>query len=122
MFSTHNTIRGTPGPKEVYEVCVKEVLRVTQDIKQYCQACLKCQQTAGRRFTPKAQVVSLPIIEVLFSWIAMDIVGPLERSRRGNKYILVVCDYATRYPEAFPLKSIDYCREIGGADIMSRST
>ena len=37
----------------------------------------------------------------------MDIIGPLEKSRRGNRYILVVCDYATRYPEAFPLRSID---------------
>ena len=37
----------------------------------------------------------------------MDIVGPLPRSRSGNQYILVVCDYATRYPEAVPLRSID---------------
>ena len=37
----------------------------------------------------------------------MDIVGPLPRSRSGNKYILVICDYATRYPEAIPLRSID---------------
>ncbi|KAL5484320.1 hypothetical protein EMCRGX_G020794 [Ephydatia muelleri] len=37
----------------------------------------------------------------------MDIVGPLPRSRAGNKYILVLCDYATRYPEAVPPKSID---------------
>ena len=42
-----------------------------------------------------------------FSRIAMDIVGPLLRSRSGNKYLLVLCDYATRYPEAVPLKSID---------------
>ena len=37
----------------------------------------------------------------------MDIVGPLPRSRSGNQYILVVCDYATQYPEAVPLRSID---------------
>lgn len=37
----------------------------------------------------------------------MDIVGPLDKGKRGNKYILVICDYATRYPETFPLKSID---------------
>ena len=39
--------------------------------------------------------------------MAMDIVGPLPRSRSGNKYILVICDYATRYPEAIPLRAID---------------
>ena len=37
----------------------------------------------------------------------MDIVGPLPRSRAGNRYVLVICDYATRYPEAIPLRTID---------------
>ena len=37
----------------------------------------------------------------------MDIVGPLPRSSSGNHYVLVICDYATRYPEAIPLLSID---------------
>lgn len=36
----------------------------------------------------------------------MDIVGPLEKSSAGYQYILVICDYATRFPEAFPLRSI----------------
>ena len=37
----------------------------------------------------------------------MDIVGPLPRSSCGKRCILVVCDYATRYPEAIPLRTID---------------
>ena len=37
----------------------------------------------------------------------MDNVGPLPRSRTGNRYILVLCDYATCYPEAIPLRTID---------------
>ncbi len=46
-------------------------------------------------------------MEAPFQRMAMDIVGPLPRSRSGNKYILVICDYATRYPEAIPLRAID---------------
>lgn len=34
-------------------------------------------------------------------------VGPLPRSRAGHRYILVVCDYTTRFPKAFPLTRID---------------
>ena len=34
----------------------------------------------------------------------MDIVGPLPKSSRGHRYILVILDYATRYPEAIPLR------------------
>ena len=36
----------------------------------------------------------------------MDIVGPLPKSRSGKRYILVICDYATRYLEAIALKDI----------------
>ncbi len=36
----------------------------------------------------------------------MDVVGPLERSKTGNRYLLVITDYATRYPEVFPLKIV----------------
>ncbi|KAL1274384.1 hypothetical protein QQF64_027198 [Cirrhinus molitorella] len=34
----------------------------------------------------------------------MDLVGPLPKSARGHEHILVVVDYATRYPEAIPLR------------------
>ena len=37
----------------------------------------------------------------------MDIVGPLPRSSSGKRYILVICDYATRYPDAVALCTID---------------
>ena len=37
----------------------------------------------------------------------MDIIGPLPRSHSGKRYVLVICDYATRYPEAIPLHSTD---------------
>ena len=49
----------------------------------------------------------LPIIDVPFKRIAKDIIGPLPCSRSGNKYILVVCNYATRYPEAMAIRSIE---------------
>ena len=37
----------------------------------------------------------------------MDIVGPLPRSSSGKRFILVICDYATHYPEAVALRTID---------------
>ncbi len=32
--------------------------------------------------------------------------GLVERSQAGNMFILVISDYATRYPEAFPLREM----------------
>ena len=45
-----------------------------------------------------------PIVPTPFQKIAMDIVGPLPS---GNHYVLVICDYATCYPEAISVQSID---------------
>ena len=35
--------------------------------------------------------------------VALDVVGPLPKSRRGNRFILVVSDYFTRWPEAYAI-------------------
>lgn len=39
--------------------------------------------------------------------IATDIMGPLPETERGNKYILVVADYFTKWTEAYPLKNME---------------
>ncbi len=49
-------------------------------------------------------LIPLPIIGVPFECIGMDLVGPLPKSARGHEHILVIVDYATRYPEAVPLR------------------
>ena len=47
----------------------------------------------------------MPIIDTPFDRIALDIVGPLPKTSRGHRYILVLVDYATRYPEALSLRA-----------------
>ena len=46
-------------------------------------------------------------MEEPFERIAVDIVGPLPRIRKGYQHVLAICDYATKYPEAFPLGSVE---------------
>ena len=36
--------------------------------------------------------------------LGMDLVGPLHITPRGNKYIMTVTDYYTKWAEAVPLK------------------
>ena len=40
----------------------------------------------------------------------MDLIGPLPRRKRGNKYILTIVDYATHYQEAVALPSTEVSR------------
>jgi len=50
----------------------------------------------------------MPLIETPFDRVAVDIIGPIHpASERGHRYILTLVDYATRYPEAVPLKDIE---------------
>ena len=76
---------------------------VFQDVKKYCQQCPECQLTQ-RKGSNRAPMISLPVMGEPFERITMDIIGPLPKTRQGHRYVLVVCDYATRYPEAIPLK------------------
>ncbi|KAG5277592.1 hypothetical protein AALO_G00119390, partial [Alosa alosa] len=75
------------------------------DVLRYCRSCSICQLTSKHKAKP-SPLHPLPIIGVPFQRLGMDIVGPLERTRSGHRFILVMCDYATRYPKAFPLRKI----------------
>ena len=77
-----------------------------KDVEEYCKCCLQCQKS-NNKGVQRAPLIPLPIVGEPFKGIAMDIIGPLPKSRSVNQFVLVICDYATRYPEAIPLKRID---------------
>ncbi|KAL3888934.1 hypothetical protein ACJMK2_001294 [Sinanodonta woodiana] len=39
--------------------------------------------------------------------VAIDFIGPLPRTKQGNKYIMVIGDYFTKWTEAYPVEKID---------------
>ena len=72
-------------------------------VSDYCHSCPECQK-AARKTGQRAPMITLPIMGRPFEKIAMDIVGPLPRSIKHYKYIPVVCNSVTGYPEAITLK------------------
>jgi hypothetical protein len=54
--------------------------------------------------TCKAPLQPIPIAVHVWQRMAIDIVGPVPTSNKGNKNILVIIEYATRYVIAVPLK------------------
>ena len=78
------------------------------DVVRYCRSCVECQRTVPRGLIRKAPLERFPLIDIPFHRVAVDIIGPiLPSSEKGNRYILTCVDFATRYPEAVPLKNID---------------
>ena len=50
----------------------------------------------------------MPLMDLPLKRVAVDLVGPITPARdKGHQYVLTLVDYATRYPEAVPLKNID---------------
>lgn len=74
-----------------------------KEVKEMCKSCTICQYTAPRK-SATAPLVALPVIRTPLQQLAMDMIGPLPVTAEGFRHILTVCDYGTRYPEAFPLK------------------
>ena len=75
-----------------------------KDIRNWCESCTEC---ATRNRLTKKFVSELTTDTPSYSMerIAIDIVGPLERSNKGNRYIFVVQDYFTKWAEAFAIKN-----------------
>ena len=81
---------------------------VEGDVARFCRSCEICQKTVHKGTVPRAPLQNIPLVDIPFKRVAIDIVGPIRpASEEGHQYILTLVDYATRYPEAVPLKRID---------------
>ena len=78
------------------------------DVTRFCKSCDVCQKTVNKGSVPKVPLEKMPLIDKPFTRVAIDLVGPIgPPSEDGHRYILTLVDFATRYPEAVPLKNID---------------
>lgn len=46
----------------------------------------------------------IPVKSEVWNQIGMDLIGPLRQTPMGNKYIMTVIDYYSKWAEAGPLK------------------
>jgi hypothetical protein len=75
------------------------------DIVLFIRSCLKCAKRKTPRNTRKAPLTPMPAVSRPFERMAVDVLGPLPKSKQGNRYLVVFCDYLTRWPEVFPVKN-----------------
>lgn len=77
---------------------------MAQDILEYVNSCPSC---GARKLSINKPVGELQPITATepFDIIGIDLVGPLPRTKHGYKYILVIQDLFSKWPEAFPIKS-----------------
>ncbi|GFW08394.1 retrovirus-related Pol polyprotein from transposon 412 [Trichonephila clavipes] len=87
---------------------------VWSDVEKCCRICDPCAARNSPRKRTRAVFLKfekhcfrgrlqLYNVGAPFERIAFDILGPLPRSSDGNNNILVVNDYFTKWPEAYPI-------------------
>ena len=84
---------------------------IHSDVTLFCKSCDICQRTIPKGKVLRAPLEEMTLVDVPFKRVAVDLVGPIQPvSEKGNRYILCVVDFATRYPEAVALPSIETTR------------
>ena len=77
---------------------------LTKFVKRYVKSCHTCAVSKDSVVSPTAPMQSVEI-SALDAWskICIDFMGPLPVSSSGNKFLIVVQEYVTRWVEAFPV-------------------
>ena len=109
LTKLHNaTTGGHLGAKKTLERVRTRFYWVGQrrDVEEWCKTCQIC---AARKSEPKKCKAPLQIEPAKYPLerIAMDIPGPLPETECGNKYILVIGDYFTKWKEAYPMRNME---------------
>ncbi len=75
---------------------------IRRDVRQHCRRCDPCTAMKNRREAPKVPLkqheTGCPSERV-----AVDITGPFNTSKDGNKYVVVIGDYFTKWSEAYAI-------------------
>ena len=78
----------------------------SKEVEQWCRNCNVCLSRKSPSHKARAPMEISQTLRPM-QRVAMDILGPLPETLRGNKYILVVGEYFTKWKEAFPLKDTE---------------
>lgn len=77
-------------------------------VKKYCKACYVCAVTKDNAPPNSAPLVPINTSNLEpFQMVGMDILGPFPTAVNGEKYLVIMQDYFTKWPEAIALKSVD---------------
>jgi len=109
VLKTSHDQLGHFGVRKTYDYILRHFFwpRLKKDVSQFVKSCPTCQITGkpNQGINP-APLYPIPAIAQPFEHLVIDCVGPLPRSKSGSNYLFTVMCQSTRYPAAYPLRSI----------------
>lgn len=77
-----------------------------KDVEHWVRLCNDCPTRKKPRNKLRAPLLPIPV-SAAYERMAVDILGPLPVTWKGNRYIVVFVEYLTKWPEIFPVKNIE---------------
>jgi len=98
-------IAGHLGVFKTYESVKKKYWwpKMREEIRDYIQTCQTCQKHKSDPKSKRWGLLQTITAHRPFEIIGMDIMTNKRTTSRGNRYLLVVTDYFTKWPEAFAM-------------------
>jgi hypothetical protein len=81
--------------------------RMGAEVKKYVQSCEVCRTSKDTFPKNKPEMGSPKISSFPWQVISLDFMGELPRSKKGNKFILVVSDWFSKFSLAIPTRTQD---------------
>jgi hypothetical protein len=76
-----------------------------KDIISWIRSCNACSRRKTSRNPTDFPLGQLPIPTAAFQCLGIDVLGPLPVTTKGNRYLLCIVDYYTRWPIVFPMSN-----------------
>ncbi|CAF3587080.1 unnamed protein product [Rotaria socialis] len=70
---------------------------IRQNVIQYIQSCTACAHYNIRRYKPPEQMQLIESPGEVFDLVQMDFTGPLPQSINGNRYVIALTNYLSKY-------------------------
>ncbi|XP_041643802.1 uncharacterized protein zgc:113436 [Cheilinus undulatus] len=80
-------------------------LGIIKDVVDWIKVCEKCQHTKQTKTLTR----TIRPIKVDAPWdiVGIDFIGPFPGTHQGNTNVIVLIDYFSKWPEAFPVQKVD---------------
>lgn len=109
LKTSHDNIAGHLGVKKTHSRIFRHFYwpNLKRDVSAFIRTCHTCQLTGKSNQTLKpVPLCPIPAVSQPFDYLIIDCVGPLPRSKSGCTYLLTIMCQTTRFPAAYPLRSI----------------
>jgi len=79
--------------------------KMDDDIKEHVNNCIPCKLRKTYQSRPKVPIMKYNVANKPLDRVHIDLIGALPRSINGNRWILVIKDYLTKYVWLVPLRN-----------------